>query len=152
MTLHEAELQEQLPFYRSIGGRIFGLAVFLLALTIILTGFLLWQMARTERDINIVATVDIPLADAIMEDDYLALRCRLAFERWFGALNAEKPDQAVIKEASDNYQTFAKELREAAVGAKAMLDAYPPEQDVNRTLLKVPMFVDQLIIICTTSA
>jgi class 3 adenylate cyclase len=150
MACRDAESSEHLPFHRSIGGRIFGLAVFLLALTIILTGFLLWQMERTERDINIVATVDIPLADAITEVDYLAVRRRLAFERWFGALNAEKPNQAVIKEASDNYQTFTKELREAAVGSKAMLDAYPPEQAANPKLVKVQMLFDQLINIYPT--
>jgi adenylate cyclase len=141
---------EPMPFRRSIGARIFGLAVFLLVLTITLTGFLLWQMACTERDINIVATVDIPLADAITEVDYLAVRRRLAFERWFGALNAETPNQAVIKEASDNYQKFAKELRESAVNTKAMLDAYPPEHADNPKLVKVRLLFDQLVNIYPT--
>jgi hypothetical protein len=45
-------------FKQTIAAKIFGLAVFLLLLTIGLAGFLLWEAARMEETIKIVAHLD----------------------------------------------------------------------------------------------
>ena len=52
-------------FKQTIAAKIFALAVLLLLLTIGLAGFLLWEVARTERDLKIVALLDVPLTDSI---------------------------------------------------------------------------------------
>ena len=80
-------------FKQTIAAKIFGLALFLLLLTIGLAGFLLWEVARTEQNLEIVAHLDVPLTDSISSIHEFGLRRRLAFERWFGALNATAPNQ-----------------------------------------------------------
>ena len=56
-------------FKQTIAAKIFGLAVFLLLLTIGLAGFLLWEAARMEETIKIVAHLDVPLTDSISSID-----------------------------------------------------------------------------------
>ena len=80
-------------FQQTIAAKIFGLAVFLLLLTIGLAGFLLWEVARTEQALKIVAHLDVPLTESISRIHEFGLRRRLAFERWFGALDATAPNQ-----------------------------------------------------------
>ena len=46
---------------QTLAAKIFGLAVFLLLLTIGLAGFLLWEAARMEETVKIVAHLDVPL-------------------------------------------------------------------------------------------
>jgi hypothetical protein len=80
-------------FKQTIAAKIFGLAVFMLLLTIGLAGFLLWEVARMEEALKIVAHLDVPLTECISRIHEFGLRRRLAFERWFGALNATAPNQ-----------------------------------------------------------
>src|SRR5436190_22329427 len=95
-----------MPFRKSIAVRIFGLALFLLALTIALVCFLLSRVAVLKEELHAMATFDLPLQDAVSGLNEYGLRRRLAFERWFGALNGAAPDKEIIAEAQGNYETF----------------------------------------------
>src|SRR5262249_54297729 len=97
-------------FKQTIAAKIFGLALFLLLLTIGLAGFLLWEVARTEQNLKIVAELDVPLTDSISSIHEYGLRRRLAFERWSGALDAAERNQEIISEAKTNYDSFDAKL------------------------------------------
>ena len=97
-------------FRITIAAKIFGLALFLLLLTIILAGFLLWEVARTRQDLKTVVDKDVPLTESISNIHEFGLRRRLAFERWFGALNATPPNEDVVAEAKTNYDAFSDKL------------------------------------------
>src|SRR6516162_368359 len=97
-----------MPFRQTIAAKIFGLAIILLLLTIALAGFLLREVTRTQQDLTIVANFDVPLTRSLARLDEFGLRRRLAFERWFGALNAAEPNREIITEASENYATFSR--------------------------------------------
>ena len=59
-----------------------------LLLTIALAAYLMLEVARTEHELTVVADFDVPLTKSLGQIDDAGLRRRLAFERWFGALNA----------------------------------------------------------------
>src|SRR5262245_47265218 len=111
-------------FKQTIAAKILGLAVFLLLLTLCLAGFLLWEVARTEQVLKIVAHLDAPLTESISRIHEFGLRRRLAFERWFGALNAAKPNQEIISEAKTNYDSFAVKLADEFAAAGKMIASY----------------------------
>ena len=83
----------------SIATKVFGLAVLLLCLTMALACFLLWHVDRLQDELEIIAKREAPLAASLSRLDEYGLRRRLAFERWFGALNSPKPNQEIITEA-----------------------------------------------------
>ena len=97
-----------MPFRQTIAAKIFGLAIILLLLTIALASFLLYEVTRTTEDLTVVANFDVPLTESVARLDEFGLRRRLAFERWFGALNAAEPNREVIAEASENYSLFTR--------------------------------------------
>lgn len=131
----------------SIAAKIFGLAAFLLVMTIALTCFLLWNVYRIESSLDRMAQHDVPLAQAIANIDYTALRRRLEFERWFGALNANPPNEHVANEASKNYEIYAKKLREEALQLRQMLDDYPADEEMPTQMIEVRLLFDQLVTI-----
>ena len=51
-----------MPLKKSIGARVFGLAILLLSLTIALVGFLLWQVAQLHRELQTLTRTNIPVA------------------------------------------------------------------------------------------
>jgi len=108
-------------FRSGIGARILGLAVVLLALTIILVGFLLRQVDRMHGEMRVLTTRDIPLASSLSRLDEYGLRQRLAFERMFGALNLTQPDQTVLTEAQADYEKFEGLLRDEFEKARGLL-------------------------------
>ena len=99
-----------MPFRQTIAAKIFGLAIILLLLTIALAGFLLYEVTRTTEDLTIVANFDVPLTQSFARLDEFGLRRRLAFERWFGALNASEPNHEIVVEATENYALFSRKL------------------------------------------
>lgn len=113
-----------MPFIKSIGARIFGLAIFLLGLTLALVGFLLWQVSRLQGELNLLASRDLPLASSFSRIDEFGLRRRLAFERQFGELNAARPDKEIISEAEANYQKHTDLLQSEFAKAHAILDKF----------------------------
>ncbi len=125
----------------SIGSKIFGLAIFLLLLCLGQAVFFLWHLMQVRADLNAVARRDLPLAISLAHFNEYALRRRLAFERWFGALNAPVPNPEIISAAGANYTKFGAALKQEAVTAKALLarkdyDAHAEDLAVIRTLLE----------------
>jgi class 3 adenylate cyclase len=133
-----------MPLKRTIGAKIFGLAVFLLLLTIALAGFLLWEVTRTEKDIKVVAHLDVPLTESISRIHEFGLRRRLAFERWFGALNATAPNQEIISEAQANYDSFTVKLTNEFATARRMIASYPTGMASRALLVEVRTLLDQI--------
>ena len=131
-------------FKQTIAAKIFGLALFLLLLTIGLAGFLLWEVARTEQDLEIVAHLDVPLTDSISSIHEYGLRRRLAFERWFGALNAPEPNQEIISEAKTNYDYFTVKLTNEFATARGMIASYAGRMASRNLLVEVRTLLDQI--------
>ena len=132
------------PLKLSIGAKIFGLAIFLLVLTIALAIFLLVQVMRTENDLKVVAYLDIPLTDSIARINEYGLRRRLAFEREFGALNSAQPNQQIIAAASANYASFSSKLAEELANAHTLMAAYPEELAQRPALVEIRTLLDQI--------
>ena len=133
-----------MSFRQTIAAKIFGLAVFLLLLTIGLAGFLLHEVTRTKQALEVVAQFDIPLTLSVARLDEFGLRRRLAFERWFGALNAVEPNQEIIAEASANYTLFTRKLVDEFAAARSIIDAYPGIEAGRETLAEVKTLLDQI--------
>ncbi len=131
----------------SIGAKIFGLAIFLLCLTIGLAGFLLWQVTALNDELETIATRDVPLADSVAQLNENGLRRRLAFERWFGALNAAAPNQKVIEEAKANHETFTKAIAEEMDRARALMGSPQRGDPDAETLGKMRALLDQLALV-----
>ena len=131
-------------FKQTIAAKIFGLAVFMLLLTIGLAGFLLWEVARTEQALKIVAHLDVPLTESISRIHEFGLRRRLAFERWLGALNATAPNQEIISEAKTNYDSFTVKLTNEFATARRIIASYPAAMASRPSLVEVRTLLDHI--------
>jgi class 3 adenylate cyclase len=131
-------------FGQTIAAKIFGLAVFLLLLTIALAGFLLWEVAVTEQALKIVAHLDVPLTESISRIHEFGLRRRLAFERWLGALNATAPNQQIISESKTNYDSFTVKLTNEFATAHGMIASYPDAMASRPLLVEVRTLLDHI--------
>ena len=72
------------------------------------------------------------------------LRRRLAFERWFGALNAPQPNPEVVTEATQNYALFTRKLTDEFSAARRIIGAYPKNAPGSQTLAEVATLLDQI--------
>ena len=133
-----------MPFRQTIAAKIFGLAIILLLLTIALAGFLLYEVTRTKQDLTIVANFDVPLTQSLARLHEFGLRRRLAFERWFGALNAAEPNGEIVAEATDNYALFTRKLTDEFSTARRIIEAYPKNAPGSHTLTEVETLLDQI--------
>jgi class 3 adenylate cyclase len=133
-----------MPFRQTIAAKIFGLAIILLLLTIGLAGFLLFEVTRTKQDLTVVAHFDVPLTQSVARLDEFGLRRRLAFERWFGALNAAEPNNEIITEATENYALFTRKLAEEFSTARRIIAAYPSNMAGREMLAEVRTLLDQI--------
>ena len=133
-----------MPFRQTIAAKIFGLAIILLLLTIVLAAFLLFEVTQTKRDLAIVANYDVPLTQSVARLDEFGLRRRLAFERWFGALNAAEPNQEVVAEATKNYGLFTRKLTDEFSSARRFIGAHPDNMAARQTLAEVGTLLDQI--------
>lgn len=133
-----------MPLIRSIAAKIFGLAVFLLLLTILLVGVLLYQVSDAQREIARLQQYDIPLQASIANVEESGLRRRLAFERWFGALNATSPNMEIVREASANYEAFSVRLQDALDRTARLVADYPSTDDRNEELAKLEVLLAQV--------
>src|SRR5438034_4566447 len=131
-------------FRQTIAAKIFGLAIILLLLTIGLAGFLLFEVTRTKQDLTVVANFDVPLTQSVARLHEFGLRRRLAFERWFGALNAAQPNPEIVAEATANYALFTRKLTEEFSSARSIIGAYPKNATGSHTLAQVETLVDQI--------
>ena len=133
-----------MPFRQTIAAKIFGLAIILLLLTIALAAFLLYEVTRTKQDLTVVANFDVPLTQSLARLDQFGLRRRLAFERWFGALNAAEPNREIVMEATENYALFTRKLTDEFASARRIIDAYPKNAPGSHTLTEVETLLDQI--------
>jgi adenylate cyclase len=133
-----------MPFRQTIAAKIFGLAIILLLLTIGLAGFLLFEVTRTKEDLTIVANFDVPLTQSVARLHEFGLRRRLAFERWFGALNAAQPNPEVVAEATENYALFSRKLTDEFSAARRIIGRYPKNATGSQTLAEVETLLDQI--------
>jgi adenylate cyclase len=132
-----------MPFRHTIAAKIFGLAIILLLLTIVLAGFLLFEVTRTKQDLAVVANFDVPLTQSVARLHEYGLRRRLAFERWFGALNAAQPNGEVVAEATSNYTVFTRKLADEISSARRLVSTHP-DTSGRQTLAEVSAVLDQL--------
>src|SRR4030095_3681350 len=133
-----------MPFRQTIAAKIFGLAIILLLLTIALAGFLLYEVTRTKQDLTVVANFDVPLTQSLTRLHEFGLRRRLAFERWFGALNAAEPNREIVAEATENYALFTGKLTDEFSNARHLIEAYPKNAPGSHTLAEVETLLDQI--------
>ena len=133
-----------MPFRQTIAAKIFGLAIILLLLTIALAGFLLSEVTHTKQDLTIVANFDVPLTQSLARLHEFGLRRRLAFERWFGALNAAEPNREIVAEASENYAIFTRKLTEEFSTARRIIEEYPENAPGSHTLAEVETLLNQI--------
>ena len=133
-----------MPFRQTIAAKIFGLAIILLLLTIALAGFLLYEVTRTTQDLTVVANFDVPLTQSLARLHEFGLRRRLAFERWFGALNSAEPNREIVAEATENYALFTRKLTDEFSTARRIIDAYPENAPGSHTLAEVETLLDQI--------
>jgi adenylate cyclase len=133
-----------MQFPQTIAAKIFGLAIILLLLTISLAGFLLYEVTRTKQDLTVVANFDVPLTQSLARLHEFGLRRRLAFERWFGALNAAEPNGEIVAEATDNYALFTRKLTDEFSTARRIIEAYPKNAPGSHTLAEVETLLDQI--------
>lgn len=133
-----------MPFRQTIAAKIFGLAIILLLLTIALACFLLYEVTRTKQDLTVVANFDVPLTQSVARLDEFGLRRRLAFERWFGALNAPEPNREIVAEASENYALFTGKITDEFATARRIIDAYPKNAPGSKTLAEVETLLNQI--------
>jgi adenylate cyclase len=138
------EIRRHMPFRQTIAAKIFGLAIILLLLTIALAGFLLYEVTRTKQDLTIVANFDVPLTQSLARLHEFGLRRRLAFERWFGALNAAEPNREIVAEATENYTVFTRKLTDEFLAARQIIEAYPRNAPGSHTLAEVETLLDQI--------
>jgi adenylate cyclase len=133
-----------MPFRQTIAAKIFGLAIILLLLTIALAGFLLYEVTRTKQDLTVVANFDVPLTQSLARLHEFGLRRRLAFERWFGALNAAEPNREIVAEATENYTVFTRKLTDEFSTARQIIEAYPRNGPGSQTLAEVETLLNQI--------
>src|SRR5262249_12037263 len=133
-----------MPFRQTIAAKIFGLAIILLLLTIGLACFLLYEVTRTKQDLTVVANFDVPLTQSVARLDEFGLRRRLAFERWFGALNASEPNHEIVAEATENCALFTRKLTDEFSAARRIIDAYPNNTAGSQALAEVKTLLDQI--------
>jgi adenylate cyclase len=116
----------------------------LLLLTVGLACFLLFEVTRTTQDLTVVANFDVPLTQSVARLHEFGLRRRLAFERWFGALNAAEPNPEIVAEATENYALFTRKLAEEFSAARRIIGAYPKDAPGSQTLAEVATLLDQI--------
>src|SRR5215470_12947018 len=133
-----------MPFRQTIAAKIFGLAIILLLLTIALAGFLLNEVTRTKQDLTVVANFDVPLTQSLSRLDEFGLRRRLAFERWFGALNVAEPNREIVAEATENYTLFGRKVADEFSTARRIIESYPGNGPGSHTLAEVETLLDQV--------
>lgn len=110
-----------------IATKIFGLAVFLLALTVFLSFFGLWQARQLKKDLDSIAARDVPLDDFVDNLERHGLERRLEFEKQLEKLDDAVPDTAAIEAAKAKYaslnQDVARDLSDASALVKRALAA-----------------------------
>ncbi len=129
---------------QTIAAKIFGLSLFLLLITIVLVIFLLVEIDRTRRNMDVVASHDMPITNALVLVGEFGLRRRIAFERLNGTLDSQAPNEMVISEAGKNYALFTTRLDEQIKITRKLMAAYPPDSPVHDRIVEAKILLDQI--------
>ncbi|MEO8204931.1 MAG: adenylate/guanylate cyclase domain-containing protein [Chthoniobacterales bacterium] len=114
-----------MPLKSTIATKIFGLAVTLVFLMIVLAGFLLWEVSHLNRQLKIIAKYYQPLERCIVDLNEAGLRRRLAFERWFGELDGALARPEVVVEARKSYAFYHQKIEAEFLCTTDLLKAAP---------------------------
>lgn len=124
-----------MPFIKSIASRIFGLALILVCLMMVLAGFLLVQVTALNEELTRISGYYTPLAQSLENLNEAGLRRRIAFERWYGATETQADRSAALAETQANYEKFSQRISEELGRARSLLKN-PPVQGPARTVLE----------------
>jgi adenylate cyclase len=128
----------------SIGAKIFGLAVLLLTLNVVLAAFLLTRVIRLDRELRVIAEVDMPLDSALSQLNDTGMRRRLAFDHWVRDLRATPPDLPAAAEAQREYELETAAVLKLLTTARAFVQRYPDTVLSVAALTKVSVLLQQL--------
>lgn len=134
----------------SIGSKIFGLAIFLLCLTLSLSGFLLWQVSSLQRDLRVMAEKTIPLSENFALLNETGLRRRIAFERQVGVFisghhgpELETFNARILKEAVANYERFTEEIQKQLARGRELLALHFAEEADPENLGQIEALLEE---------
>lgn len=130
---------------RGIAAKIFGLAVVLLLLTIGLVTMLVSQVAESRAQTQALLEHDMPVQASIARLEEAGLRRRLAFERWFGALNRDPPNPEIVEEASRNYGIYSERLEKELALLQRLIAAAPPGAIRREMTIEVGVLLEQIV-------
>ena len=128
----------------SIGAKIFGLAIGLLALNLVLAGFLLTRVVRFGHELNVIAERDMPLDTALSQLNDAGMRRWLAFDRWVAALRSMPPDGSKAEAAEREYTKGTAEIMKLIDDASTLLRKYPSKVLDIAALTEVEVIIKQL--------
>lgn len=128
----------------SIGAKIFGLAIGLLALNLVLAGFLLTRVIRFSHELNVIAERDTPLDTALSRLNDAGMRRWLTFDRWVTALRSRPPDPGKADAAERDYEKDTAEIMQLLDDSDALLRKYPSKVLDLAALTEVEVLIKQL--------
>ena len=128
----------------SIGAKIFGLALLLLTLNVVLAVFLLTRVIHVGSELRVIAEVDTQLGHTLSRLNDAGTRRRLAFDRWVRALRStpSDPRAAVAAQREDEADTV--EVQKLLDRAGALLRQYPHRGLNVVALTKIEVLLQQL--------
>jgi len=106
----------------SIGAKIFGLAIFLLCLTLVLSAFLLWQVHSLNSELDVMAKKTIPLTEALADVNEASFLRRVAFECQRRALVSSPRDEALFKRSSEDFEAQTKQVNVELERSRKLLE------------------------------
>ena len=111
-----------------------------------MVGIFLWEQANLTRQFRVVSERDLPLANCGSRLDAAGLRRRVAFERWFGALDGGMGDgwEGLVREASMDYGLAEKEMEEQILEARRLLGLGRADQWRGEELGRIGQLVEEI--------
>ncbi|HEY8899618.1 MAG TPA: adenylate/guanylate cyclase domain-containing protein [Chthoniobacterales bacterium] len=133
-----------MPFIASIASRIFGLAVGLVLLMILLVAFLLWQVTVLSSELQQISSYFAPLDRVLNNLNEVGLRRRIAFERLLGGLTTTADRAEAIADASRSYETYTALAAQQIENAQQLLAHPPPVAEEGPMLIRLRALLDQI--------
>ncbi len=133
-------------FFKSIASRIFGLAVGVMLFAGGMVGIFLWEQMKLTRQFRMVSERDLPLANCGSRLDAAGLRRRVAFERWFGALDGGLGNglDGLVGEATAEYELAEKEIGEQMLEARRLIGLGRADDWRREELAKIGQLVEEI--------
>jgi class 3 adenylate cyclase len=128
----------------SIGAKIFGLALLLLTLNVVLAVFLLTRVIHVGNELRVIAEVDTQLGHTLSRLNDAGTRRRLAFDRWVRALRTTPADPRAAGAAQREDEADTLEVQRLLDRAGALLRQYPHRGLNVVALTKIEVLLQQL--------